>query len=197
MRFSFHCWPGLRWLLLAGLPACAPSLHVRPVTEAQLPAGLYRRGQLATAVRWADRQGQHLFAVSTQGRGRPTHDDNDGLRGSILLQRYQLPADTLGDGWQYTLQPRLCRPDQEIPLLRGSLKVTDLNRDGIGEVWVVYYDQCRPNGPGSSRRLLMFQGQQTYRAYPASGGFQYGLDSAFLAGPQRFRTFARHLLRGK
>jgi len=179
-------------LLSAFALAAQAAPAVKPVTAAQLPAGVVFKGDFKQAVRWTDAEGDNLVVVST-------HSDDDGSNDDLYAVRYTIADGEAQARWSLHDFVHDCGLDHQATFFRGAaLQITDLDDDGIAEVWMAYRLMCRGDISSDTMKVIVYQGAQKYamrgETKDAGGeGGSYAFDPAFMAAPEPFRAFARNL----
>ena len=92
--------------------------------------------------------------------------------------------------------------DIEANFIQNTFQVTDLNKDGVGEVWLMYIVACRSDVSPADMKIIMYQNGQKFamrgqtKVEPSKGSFiggEYKFDKAFNEGPPEFRDFAKKM----
>jgi hypothetical protein len=91
-----------------------------------------------------------------------------------------------------------CGLDIEASFIKNTLRLTDLNHDGIGEVWLMYKTVCHGDVSPFEMKIIMYQGQQKFARRGHNkvqlgktevDGGDYKFDKAFTDGPGTFREY--------
>ena len=99
-----------------------------------------------------------------------------------------------------------CPVDIVANFVKNTLQITDLNKNGIAEVWVMYRSSCRSDVSPADMKIIMYEGQQKYAMRGTARIFQgtddkgkkyfdggkYKYDQAFASKPE-FLKFAKEL----
>jgi hypothetical protein len=56
-----------------------------------------------------------------------------------------------------------CPVDLTLSFIKKSLHITDLNKDGIGEIWTMYRSACRGGVDPSEHTLIMYEGSKKHQ----------------------------------
>lgn len=95
-----------------------------------------------------------------------------------------------------------CPVDIEASFINNTFKVTDLNNDGVAEVWLMYKTVCHGDVSPCDMKIIMYQGQQKFAIRGQNKvqvsdkefyGGDYKFDKAFADGPKEFLEFAKNL----
>jgi len=193
--------PTATCLLLLSFGAQA-QLRVSPLAPAAVPAALTRSGRVVQALHYTDRTGTYTV-LATESGPRPDpalHLQEADQRADLYA--YQYPATGLVPTWQVHDFEAECALDLEARFLPKGLSVTDLDRDGTAEVWLVYRTTCRGDVSPSTQKIIMYEGPCKYAVRGTSrlvlgggkyDGGTYTLDAAWQAAPAAFRQHAAQL----
>ena len=115
-------------------------LPIDSLQEAEYPELDYR-GDCVEAIRWTDRSGEHYLLLNETGE-EPT--DEQGYRNAFLWGYHFLNTDSgTKRVWTFMDFVQDCPVDIEARFLRNALRITDLDNDGIAEVWLLYQLACK------------------------------------------------------
>ena len=169
-------------------------------TAQPAPASWPARGEAAWVEPVADRLGEGAVVYSREAR------EGEGWK-TILLHacRFRGEPASATPVWQFSDGVERCGLKQASARFLGDgPELTDLDRDGIKEIWTVYASACA-GGPGpEDLKIVMYEGKEKYAmhgstsARTAEGAWQDGegkMDEAFLKGPAVFRRYAERLWR--
>jgi hypothetical protein len=103
--------------------------------------------------------------------------------------------------WEYRASSGSCFEDNDFNAqwIEKSFRLTDLDTDGICEVWIMYKMSCRTDISPANLVLVMHEGKKEYlitghtrvgRYTPALLGGDYRLDENFRRGNETFRDYA-------
>lgn len=172
----------------------------------KLPKGINYEGEIKTAVSWVDKQGENIIILSETGiyeSKKFTHENNGGdaelfayhfiVKEKVAIQTWKI-YDFISD----------CPVDIEAKFIKNVFQITDLNNDGVGEVWVMYKTVCHGDMSPLNLKIIMYQGKQKFALRGESkilleidkkgikhyDGGEYKFDKAFKEGPKEFLEFA-------
>jgi hypothetical protein len=187
------------FLSLLALPAHA-QLSSIPLAPGAVPASLKRTGRVVQALRYTDRTGTYTVLATEAGPAVPPGKTaEDGQRADLYA--YQYPA-AGAVAWQVHDFVADCPLDLHARFRPQGLTVTDLDRNGTAEVWLVYRTTCRGDVSPSTQKIIMHEGPRKYavrgtcriRVGPGQyDGGTYSLDAALQAAPAVFRQHAAQL----
>ncbi len=86
--------------------------------------------------------------------------------------------------------------------IEDAFRVTDLDKNGLAEVWVAYVLDCAGAPGPMTMKIIMYEQGRKYAMRGQSRslvnendyrGGKYQFDEAFVSGPPQFRAFAEEL----
>lgn len=177
--------------------------------EMNLPKEIQLEGEMQAAVKWADNQGSNIVVLSER---IPTDhlnnaESNDGKDAALFASHYIVEQDSIIQQWRVYDFIKDCPVDIEVHFIQSAFQITDLNKDGTAEIWMMYKLACRGDVSPCTLKIIMYQGSQKFAMRGESkvdggidgkGNFQYiggsySFDSSFLDGPEVFRNFAKEV----
>lgn len=141
--------------------ASAPELAARPLSQKDLPAWVKPQDRLEQALGWTDKEGENVILFTSKESSRKSGEQT--LRSYALTVLHLVRA----KGQVRTLrtlrdQEERCEFDLVGRIVADSVKVTDLDQDGTGEVTFAYELGCRSDVSPDTRKLVVLQGGQKY-----------------------------------
>jgi hypothetical protein len=165
-----------------------------------IPRAIKYPGHVIDAVRWTDSLGDNIVITTETGI---TPGKSEGSSDAALYAYHYLAgADSFRLVWRIYDFIKDCDVDLEANYVKGAFAVTDLNKDGTAEVWVMYRTVCHGDVSPSNMKIIMYEGNKKYavrgtsRVKPAANevdGGEYNFDDAFKHGPEVFRQYATQL----
>lgn len=194
----------LAYLFLGSITVFAQKkMDVTNLKASQLPKGISYKGTLKTAVRWTDKMGDNLVVTTVTGETDSKSPEVEGSRDAFLYATHYLVfKDSVSQVWKVTDYVKECPFDIILNFVGNTFQVTDLNQDGIGEIWLMYKASCRSDVSPVDMKVIMYEGKQKYAmrgqnvvelSKEETMGGEYKLDKAFNDGPAAFRDFAKKL----
>ena len=97
--------------------------------------------------------------------------------------------------WQINDLVEECDFDLTLEFFPQALRITDLDGDGLSEIWVVYRLGCFNDISPRDMKLIMYEGRgvQLVNLGERYEGGEYKMDAAFREGPESFRRYAKNL----
>ena len=169
----------------------------------RLPEGIKFIGKIKAAVRWNDKVGDHIVITTETGetpsKSAPSENFKDA---ELYAYHYLVGKDSTYLTWKVYDFVKECPLELEARFIKNTFQVTDLNNDGVAEVWLMYKTVCHIDVSPCEMKIIMYQGQQKFvmkglnkvkvTANEFFGG-DYTFDKAFTDGPSVFRDFAKKL----
>ena len=170
----------------------------------KLPNGIKFSGKIKTAVRWTDKSGDNIVITTETGEKTSKKEEpmDDFREASLYAYHYIVVKDSTFLTWKIYDFVKDCSFDIEASFIKNSFQVTDLNNDGVAEVWIMYKTVCTSDVSPCDMKIIMYQGQQKYAMRGQNKvkvsdkkfyGGDYKFDNAFLDGPTMFRDFAKKM----
>lgn len=148
-------------ILLADL-SVSGQIKTQAVNKASLPKGITYQGKPVQAVQFQDGSGTFI-ALTTQTGAQPQKGDDEFKQAHLYGYVFQLKGSTSPTLlWQLHDMVTECNLDMVAGFVPGSLTVTDLDKNGKAEVWVVYRLSCRGDVSPSELKIIMHEGVKKY-----------------------------------
>lgn len=185
-------------------------IALRAVNSADIPSGISFDGKFVSAFSWTDRLGKNLVLMTETGIEKSDkfpHSDKDNNDAELFAYHYLLSGNSATKTWRIYDYVADCGCDLFAKFVPGSFSVTDLDGDGIGEVWIAYRTMCRGDIGPADMKIIMYEGNKKYtvrgttkawigtddagKAKFVGGSFSF--DTAMQHAPKAFRTHAAAL----
>jgi hypothetical protein len=190
-------------LLLTAAQVSFAQIKVTKLDKKDIPVTIKYTGHIVNAVRYTDSGGQHLI-ITTETGITPTKStdpgDTDFRDAALYAYCYTLgPNNELKLSWQTYDFIKDCSVDLEAKYVPNTFSITDLNKDGKAEVWLMYTTVCHGDVSPSDMKIIMHEGIKKYAVRGTKkvkisgedyGGGKYTFDEAFKTGPEAFRQYA-------
>ncbi|OCA75061.1 M949_RS01915 family surface polysaccharide biosynthesis protein [Chryseobacterium arthrosphaerae] len=183
------------------------SLVTARIDSSQVPKGLKYKGDFKDGFRWKDKTGEYMVITSETGVyiNESFAHENDGSDAEVFAHCYSLENNQ--QIWKVNDFIKDCMVDIDAAFKKNSLSVTDLDKNGIAEVWVMYEMACKGDVSPSDLKVIMYEGKQKFamrgetkirsgmedQGKPVFEGGTYTFDKAFQQGPKVFREYAEKL----
>ncbi|PXV62064.1 hypothetical protein CLV62_12217 [Dysgonomonas alginatilytica] len=176
---------------------------VKHIEQKDLPSGLSFEGKFKDAIKWKDTQGEHIALITETGIYVSPKFKHESDGGDAELFGYHYLLNDKSE--QFTLTWKVydfisdCPVDIFAEFIDNTFKVTDLDKNGIAEVWIMYMKGCHGDVSPEEMKIIMYQGDKKYamrgenKVYlnkdeTYGGGFEF--DDNFRSAPKEFREFA-------
>ncbi|MFN8347150.1 MAG: hypothetical protein U0X91_19265 [Spirosomataceae bacterium] len=201
----------LRLIILAvsvlfGLTATLGQTQIKltPLDPNRLPNDLKWEGKIKNAVRWTDKLGEHWVITTETGifQNKKWKHEAEGMDAELFAYHFLMTNGKPQITWKVYDFIRDCPLDLEATFIKNTFQVTDLNKDGVAEIWLMYKTVCHGDVSPYDMKIIMYQGGQKYavrgrnkvkiseRGYE---GGEYKPDTAFTTGPKEFLDYAQQL----
>jgi hypothetical protein len=168
-----------------------------------LPKTIQYNGHIMNAVRWKDSLGDNIVITTETGATRSKGTDDDSYRDAALYAyHFLLQADTWKLTWKVYDYTKECPLDIKANFIKNTFAVTDLNKDGKAEVWLMYKTVCHGDVSPSNMKIIMYEGDKKYAVRGTNKvkvsakefmGGEFAFDEAFKNAPELFRQYATQL----
>ncbi len=190
-------------LLVSANAFAQGGIKTTKLTEKTIPKTVAYKGKVINAVRWKDKQGDNIVITTETGIFPTKNSENgDGHDAELYAHRYTIEGSNANEIWKVYDYIKDCPLDIQLDFIRNSFQVTDLDKDGTAEIWIMYKTACHGDVSPCAMKIIMYEGDQKYAvrgenkvkiSETESFGGEYKMDQAFLGGPKVFRDFAKKL----
>jgi hypothetical protein len=185
-------------LLLPVVQLASAQIKIVHLHEKEIPKNMPYKGGLKDAVQYTDKEGTHVVITAEDENG----DKNDGSRiCSLYAYSYLKNGNSATLLWKLYDFAGPCGEDVEAQY-KDATYVTDLDNNGVAEVWLTYFEACKGDVSPSDMKIIMHQGARkfamrgTTRVNEGGGNYDggsYTFDEVFKAAPKSFRDYATQL----
>lgn len=197
----------LFFLVLPGINVFAQKISSRPLPDSASFQSKVN-GDIKQLLRWTDHMGDNYLILTETNKTKSLlttvkskTDCPDGCSDKELYAYHFIGKDSLL--WKLNDFIRNCGFDNSIEFRKGATKITDLDKNGVAEIWIMYSMACTSDVSPRSLKLILYQGNKKYAIRGTSqpsrqmkdekhGGI-YVPDNEFQKLPQTFKDFARNL----
>lgn len=167
----------------------------------KIPTEIKYDGKVVNAVEWIDKNGKNIVVVTETGIIESKSGD-DNKSASLFAAHYIFSKNSYALTWKINDFVKECPVDIEANFIPNTFQITDLNNDGLAEVWLMYKTACHGDVSPSAMKIIMHQGKQKFAirgrnkvkiSETETEGGEYTEDKAFVEGPKQFRDFAKKL----
>lgn len=161
------------------------------------------KGTILKSVPYTDKGARHVVILTQEDYpSRPNRDDPDFICGNADVRAYGYNLEgTSGPVWRMHDFVHDCEASATAEFSTDSPFVTDVDGNGLSEVWLVYYVSCKGDVSPDGMKILMYEGGkkhalrgETFMHVDGQDmGGQYTADPAMRAAPQAIRHYADQL----
>ena len=175
---------------------------VAKIDKNSIPKTIKYVGHIINAVRWTDSLGDNIVITTETGETQSkSTSENDYRDAALYAYHYLVQADSCNLTWKIYDFTKDCPVEIKANFVKNTFAITDLNRDGKAEVWVMYKTVCHGDVSPCSMKIIMYENNKkfavrgTTKVKPSDKyeGGEYNFDEAFKNGPEVFRQYAMQL----
>jgi hypothetical protein len=187
-------------LFLILTETCLAQFKVTRLDKNAVPKNIQYNGNIVQAVRWIDSTGDNIVILTatekTQSKNAPGRD------AALYAYHYLVSGDSIKQTWKIYDYIKECDVDMELYFVDNAFAVTDLNKDGKAEVWIMYKNSCHGDVSPVAMKIIMYQDNKKFAVrgttkVPVSAneyaGGEFTFDDAFKKAPAEFRQYAERL----
>ncbi|MCR5259133.1 MAG: hypothetical protein K6E40_13370 [Desulfovibrio sp.] len=158
------------------------------VAEDQTMAGWPVKGKVESVTPVQDRLGNGFIVYS---KFSEQSDEPFGVTETVHAYRFNGEGRGLSKIWQINDGVELCGCDGVgASFAEGMPTVTDLDGNGLKEVWTAYFYTCQSEGVADDFKIIMYEGRKKYAMRGFADQAVGKMDAAFKSGPASFRSYA-------
>jgi len=169
-----------------------------------IPSDIKYEGVVIEAISWNEGGIDHIVVITETGvyQSDKFEHENEGLDAELFAYHYSIVDNNYQRVWKIYDYISDCPVDIEASFIRNTLQLTDLNENGIAEIWLIYKTACRGDVSPSDMKVIMYEAFQKYAMRGQNKvqlsddevyGGEYTFNRTFLDGPIKFRIFAKEL----
>ena len=191
------------FLFLTLTQTCLAQFNLTKLDKNTIPKNIQYAGNIVQAVRWTDNTGDNIVILTltdkTQSKNAPDDSYSDG---ALYAYHYLVSGDSAKQTWKIQDYVRECPVDMFLYFVDKSITVTDLNKDGNTEIWVMYKVSCQGDVSPIPMKIVMYQDNKKFAVHGTTKvkisaneymGGQFTFDEAFKTEPPEFRQYAERL----
>lgn len=156
-----------------------------------------QEGNIVKAIEWKESSEKHFLVLYESLK-----DSNDMRTAKLFAYHFIEKGNNLEQQWKVYDFEKECPLDILASFSKESVQLTDLNKNGIPEIWMIYKTYCKGDVSPSTMKLIMYEGKQKYAMRGTSKvrvtekefvGGEYKFDKAFEASTSAIKKFAQQL----
>ena len=168
----------------------------------KIPIEIKYNGKIKSAITWNDKLGKNFVLTCETGEFETKNSENNGRDSQIYAYHFILSKNIIKQNWIIYDYIKDCPVDIEASFLKNTLYITDLNNDGIGEIWIMYKIVCHGDVSPCEMKIIMYQGKQKLAMRGQNRvkvsdkeyyGGNYTFDKAFNEAPNYYKDYAKKL----
>jgi len=182
---------------------CLAQFKLIQLDKNSIPKSIQYTGKIVHAVRWVDNTGDNIVILTTTDKMQSKNAPDEGYSdGALYAYHYLVDGDSSKQTWRVYDYVKECPVDMLLFFVEKTFAVTDLNKDGKAEVWIMYKVSCQGDVSPVPMKIIMYQDNKkfairgTTRTKVSSNGNEGGefsFDEAFKNAPEEFRQYADKL----
>jgi hypothetical protein len=193
--------PGLLCCLFATQVGFA-QFKLTKLDSQSIPAGVHYTGKIVQAVRWTDSLGDNVVVLTTATQRSKNAADDGYSDGVLSAFHYLVSPGSARLTWKVHDEVRECPVDMFLYFIKKTFAVTDLNKDGKAEVWMMYRVSCQGDVSPVPTKIIMYQENKKFAVRGTSRvklspkaymGGDCAFDDAFKNAPAPFQQYAKKL----
>jgi hypothetical protein len=183
--------------------ACLAQLKLTKLNSNSIPKNIQYTGKVVQALRWTDSTGDNIVILTATDKTQSKNAPDDGYSDAALYAyHYLLIGDSAKQTWKVYDYVKECPVDMFLYFVDKTFTVTDLNKDGKAEVWLMYKVSCQGDVSPIPMKIIMYQDNKKFAVRGTTRvrvsaneymGGTYSFDEAFKNAPAVFRQYAEKL----
>jgi hypothetical protein len=192
------------------LALCSPFVFkaqvsgIKSINALEVPKSASFKGRFVKAFSWNDTQGKNVVVFSESDISKKYYKDSDIEERSkeIYAAHYLITGESATQTWKMLDFEKNCPFDLQAAFKEDALQITDLDKNGIAEVWCLYRTACRSDVSPLNMKIIMYEGKQKYAMRGQTKvqisehdyfGGNYTMDPAFQKASRTFQDFGAAL----
>jgi len=188
-------------LALSLTQPCLAQFKMTKLDKNSVPKNIQYNGNIVQAVRWTDNTGDNIVIFTGTDR-TPSKGPVGGSDAALYAYHYLVSGASIKQTWKVYDYVEDCDVDIDLYFVDKAFAVTDLNKDGKAEVWIMYKNSCRGDVSPAPMKIIMYEDNKKFAvrgttktqvsANEYEGG-EFKFDDAFKKAPTGFRQYAERL----
>lgn len=182
---------------------CFAQFKLTKLDKNSIPKSIQYTGNIKQAVRWTDNTGENIVILTLTEKTQSKNAPDDGYSdGALYAYHYLLSGDIAKQTWKVNDYVKECPVDMFLYFVDKTFAVTDLNKDGKAEVWIMYKVSCQGDVSPIPMKIIMYQDNKKFAVRGTTRtkvsatdymGGEFTFDEAFKNAPAEFRQYAEKL----
>lgn len=186
------------------------TLQITTIDSSQFPKSLKYEGFIKNAVRWKDKSGDNIVITTETGvyrNPKKLHEFDNSEDAELFGYHFLVKNNQAIQTWKVYDFIEDCEVDVVASFVENSFKITDLDKNGIAEIWLMYKTACHGDVSPCDMKIIMYQGKEKFAMRGESKvqtgidddggkmfmGGNYKFEEAFDKGPKVLKDYALNL----
>ena len=181
---------------------CFAQFKLTKLNKNSIPKSIHYAGNIVEAVRWTDSTGSNIVILTRSDITPNKNAPDQGSDGALFGYHFIISGDSARQTWRVYDYVEVCQVDMFLHFVEKTFAVTDLNKDGKAEVWIMYKVSCQGDVSPVPMKIIMYQDNKKFAVRGTTRtqvsatdhmGGDFTFDEAFKKGPVEFRQYAEKL----
>ncbi|KGO91188.1 M949_RS01915 family surface polysaccharide biosynthesis protein [Flavobacterium subsaxonicum] len=191
------------FIILLSSFSCFAQIKTTPLDKASIPKSITYTGTIVNAVKYTDSFGETIVITSQTGiKTINAADGNSYKEGELFVYQYVLKDKVWKIQWKIHDFEKECMYDIYVDFIENTFAVTDLDKNGKAEIWVMYKLTCTSDVSPLTLKIIMYENGKKYAVRGESKivlpnikpyGGSYTFDEALKNAPKVFKDYATKL----
>jgi len=207
-KFEKNNEPTIDFNEIAQTRSQTDSLMISKIDSAKVPPSIKYEGKFKDGYIWNYKNEKNIVFITETGIFQDKkfkHEFEYGRDAELFCYSYNLNSNSLN--WKIYDFVADCPVDIVAGFIDNTFKITDLDKNGIAEIWMMYKTGCHGDVSPSEMKIIMYEGSQKFamrgenkvqfgiddNGKPQFNGGNYMLDKNFENAPEVFKTYAKNL----
>lgn len=183
--------------------SCFAQLKITKIGVNSIPKSIQYIGYVVDAVRWVDSLGDNIVITTQTGKTASKVAEDEGYKDAALYAyHFSFQSGHWVQTWRVYDFIKECDLDMDFYFVQKSFAVTDLNKDGKAEVWIMYKKSCHGDVSPIPMKIIMYENNKKYAVRGDTKvrvseneymGGDFVFDETFKKGPSVFKKYAENL----
>ena len=147
--------------MLSGFLIGQTEIKSTTINVNKIPTEIKYDGKEGNAIEWIDKNGNNIVVVTETGIIESKSGD-DNKSASLYAAHYISSKNSYALTWKITDFVKDCPVDIEAIFIPNTCQITDLNKDSVAEVWLMYKTACHGDVSPCAMKIIMHQGKQKF-----------------------------------
>ena len=177
-------------------------ISTEKISTENLPKEITFEGTLKDLIILKDLKGEHIIILTETGEipSKKIIEQEDETDFKIFAYDYLFDKNDNKYKLNWKIQDFIsnCEFDLMMGFVKNTFKITDLNKNGIAEIWTMYSMTCTSDVSPSEMKIIMYEGKQKFALRGNSVvnpgtekiGGDYKLDNNMSKAPKEIKEFA-------